>query len=94
MSFNNVSGTCGDDFLAENDYKSFEIKKYLDGYPRDADCWWNIKSQSMNEIILMYISSFRHHSQHIRIIVQVCLLLTKTGIIMIRLQTKSFKIVC
>ena len=45
------SATCGDDFIAHEGFRSFSIKKYLDGYPRDVDCWWNIESQLAYEII-------------------------------------------
>ena len=30
------------------------MKTYLDGYSRDVDCWWNIKSQSTDEIIWVW----------------------------------------
>ena len=51
MVFAIFTATCGDDFIADEKIRSFSIKKYLDGYPRDVDCWWNIKSQSANDMI-------------------------------------------
>ena len=48
------TATCGDDFIADKEIRSFSIKDYLDGYPPDVECWWNIKSQSANEIIWVW----------------------------------------
>ena len=45
------TANCGEDFIADEKIQSFSTKKYLDGYPRDMDCWWNIKSQSANDMI-------------------------------------------
>ena len=51
MILYHFSATCGDDLIADRIIQSFSTKNYLDGYPRDVDCWWNITSQSANEII-------------------------------------------
>ena len=51
MVFTIFTVTCGDDFIAGEEIRSFSMKKYLAGYSRNVDCWWNFKSQSADEII-------------------------------------------
>ena len=53
MVFTIFTATCGDDFIADEELRLFSIKEYLDGYSRDVDCWWNIESQSADEIIFV-----------------------------------------
>ena len=54
MIFTIITATCGDDFIADKEIRSFSIKDYLDGYPPDVECWWNIKSQSADEVIWVW----------------------------------------
>ena len=69
--FYNISAFCGDDLIAEKEIKYVWIKNYFDGYPRGADCWWNIKSQSINEIIFLRVYSYESSDQHVKTIIQV-----------------------
>ena len=40
--------------MADKETRNFSLKDYLDGYPSDVDCWWNIKSQWPDEIIWVW----------------------------------------
>ena len=53
-NFDYFTAICGDDFIADEKTRSFSTKDYFDSYPRDVDCWWNIKSQSADKLVCFW----------------------------------------